>query len=339
MLDDLRCAGSDFRRRAAAWHKPLISVIVTHYNYSDFIGDALASLLDQTHGNWQCVVVDDASDPEHRESLQAIVDAVDDARISILWLPENIGQTAAFFAGLERTRGEFVCLLDPDDRYLETFLEEALATHLNEFLMCPIISTDQFLVDENGIISAVYQPSFRPQRFEPVRGGFKIDRQKDHSDVLHFIPAGIEGWHWSTTSSMMFRRAALNYLKPHKPLSFKRAADSYLAYGAHMLGGTLFLPKPLVYRTVHDRNSWISNQIYSSFHDKRHARVELSAMKAKAEALEALRHNDAPVDTILERSSFKSRKPNVRKPRLARWKRSILKRLPMRGRAAAQSAR
>src|SRR5688572_4062712 len=126
------------------WHCQKISVIITHFNYSTFIGDALLSLLDQTHENWECVIVDDCSAPEERERLKQVVDAIGSPKIKVLWLPENVGQLSAFFAGFDETDGHFVCLLDPDDRYAETFLEEAVSAHLNKTIVCPIVCTDQY---------------------------------------------------------------------------------------------------------------------------------------------------------------------------------------------------
>lgn len=31
----------------AAWYRSLVSIIITHYNYSDFIADAIRSVLDR----------------------------------------------------------------------------------------------------------------------------------------------------------------------------------------------------------------------------------------------------------------------------------------------------
>src|SRR5690625_232154 len=147
----------------APWHRPLVSIIITHHNYSDFIGDAILSVLDQTHENWEVVVVDDASSPEHRRRLRAILSEVDDTRIRLINLSENIGQILSFYVGLDNTEGDFVCLLDPDDRYAQTFIEESLSAHLNGSISCPITSTDQYLASRRGIVSGsnTIESSFR----------------------------------------------------------------------------------------------------------------------------------------------------------------------------------
>ncbi len=319
MLDDLSMPERGARLNRAAWHKPLISIIVTHQNYSEFVGDALASLLDQTHQNWECVVVDDASEAAHRERLEASISSISDTRISLHPLTQNVGQIHAFFAGHDRTSGDFVCLLDPDDRYAETFLEKALAAHLNETVICPIVSTDQYLMNERGIISGVLT-RHKLRHLQGIGQGLRLDSAPLD---LHFIPSEVRGWHWATTSSMMFRRAALNYLRPHRPLGSKTGADSYLANGAHALGGSLFLKKPLVYRSLHENNTWIRKDIYAT-EQRQHRDDAFPGEEAilRVDAAEVLAHNGAP------RASALLMRKDPRKGLLPKLSRSILKRLP-----------
>lgn len=298
----------------AAWHRPLVSIIITHYNYSDFISDAIRSVLDQTHNNWELVIVDDASSPEHRRKLEEILSSIRDDRVRYLPLPENVGQVLTFFAGFDQTTGDFVCLLDPDDRYAATFLEEALSVHLNEVVSCPIVSTDQLLLTKNGLISGGYRANIKLPECEKKNG---ISIIGDHPHRTYYIPANIHGWHWTSTSAMMFRRAAVNYLRPHKPLPFKRAFDQYMAKGSHMLGGTLFYTRPLVYRMVHERNAWHSNRFYSSFQRRMHPDAENWAEITNVLIRETLIRNNAP-----------SKLPPPRGRLLRKLKRAIMKRLP-----------
>ena len=292
------------------WHRPLVSVVITHHNYSDHVRDALLSVLDQTHEHWECVVVDDASEPDHRDRLQSIVAELDETRISVKLLDENGGQIPAFFGGLDATSGEFVCLLDPDDRYAETFLSEALAAHLNPSVICPIVCTDQFLLGEHGIIAG---GSAWHKQGRLSEGGIETGHG------LSFIPPHVGGWHWTSTSSIMFRRSALIFLRPIKQL-YLRSADAYLASGAHLLGGTIFLHRPLIYRQIHDRNSYISAAIISSRCDHKRADADVpSGERCKDDALEALIANGAPLPPAQD---------EPRKMRLlAKWRRSIDKRV------------
>jgi glycosyltransferase involved in cell wall biosynthesis len=302
---------------------PLISIIITHYNYSSHLRGALKSIFDQTHKNWECVVVDDASSAEHRTTLSQIIEEINDSRIKLLQLDHNGGQVPAFFAGLEKTDGNFVCLLDPDDRYAPTFFQESLDAHCNLDVMCPILSTEQILVTKHGVIGAGLCANLHISMMPRAGKCFEIPRNE--TPQLFYIPSSVAGWHWTSTSALMFRRAALDYLKPRKSLPFKRCADGYLAQGAHLLGGTLFLKRGLVYRMLHSSNSWIAEQVYASSQNKQRTTAEHWTKVAREEAIEAIKMNGlAPAED--QKTNTKIRSARVRR-RLARWKRSLQKRI------------
>ena len=250
----------------AAWHKPLVSIIITHHNYSLHLEDCLRSITDQTHANWECVVVDDASSDEEHDIAKQLVERMGDERFRFLALEENVGQIPAFFAGLDQTRGEFVCPLDPDDRYAETFLAEMVAAHNNVVRHVPLISCEQMLLRGDQLISGVVTG----HSFKVVMGddtGIRV------LDDLHYFPATSEKWPWSSTSGMMFRRPALNACRPNGGITWKRQLDAWLAPGAHMLGGSMFLNKRLVYRGVHADNSWIRGDVLGMGQSARMASV------------------------------------------------------------------
>lgn len=307
MLELVKSAGAERTLDRAKWRKPLISIIVTHHNYSAHIEDALRSMLDQSHEHWECVIVDDASDERHRIALQAILARIDSAKIKTVWLRENVGQIPAFFAGLDATTGEFVCPLDPDDRYAESFLEESLAAHLHPGLFCPVVCSDQYLLKDGGVISAT-----------TGKRGSLAEREE-----LSFTHANVPGWHWTSTSSLMLRRAALDYLRPHKPIIAagiveKRALDAYLAQGAHRLGGSIFIRKALVYRSLHATNAFIANNLCTSFQSSAKTDDRLGAApELLAYVKECLQVRNAPAIKGTAKT---------RRHLLAKWKRSLVKR-------------
>lgn len=317
MLQAVNSNESPFRLDRDRWWTPKISVIVTHHNYSDHVEDALLSLLDQTYEHWECVVVDDASDPEHVLALEAIVKKIGDKRITLRKLDENVGQTPAAFAGLDCTDGPFVCVLDPDDRYAPRFLQEAVSGHLNGSVYCPILSTDQFLICDEQLITCVY--SHQQLRFlEPSTRGASIVPELPEEKLLYF-PSWVGGWHWGSTSSLMFRRAAVEFMRPPNDLNFFRSVDSYLAQGAHLMGGSLFLTKSLVYRTIHPNNSYLTDRVFALGQDKGRYDGAAHSKICREAVIEAIKMNGG------ESFLFKPQKKR-RKGILARWQRSMDKR-------------
>jgi hypothetical protein len=227
-----------------------------------------------------------------------------------------VGQIPAFFAGLDATRGEFVCPLDPDDRYTKIFLAETVAAHLNNTIACPIVCTDQYTLVDGQVTTAAYT-RHRLNQLGHTNEVLRIDNDEPR---LLYIPAKLQGWHWSSTSCFMFRRAALKYVRPHKKLTYKRSVDAYLAIGTHLLGGTVFLTKPLVYRTLHDNNSFITANFYSTLQKRERDGAENWSLQCRSDVLEALQYHGASIMA----SGETSRKS---KHIFARWKRSLAKRI------------
>jgi len=309
-----------------AYAQPLISIVITHHNYSKHLRGAIQSVLGQTHANWECVVVDDFSDRDHRLEAVKIVEEINDKRVTILLSESNEGAVRTFFTGLARTSGEFVCPLDPDDRYMPTFLEESLAAHLNLYVMTPIVCSDQVLVTKRGPIGSGQQfPMYRPAM---SMHGVAVEIPEGRKPCLLFFDASVPGWHYTSTSSLMFRRTAINYMKPQKTLVYKGCTDNYLARGCHLLGGTLFLGKALVYRMLHENNRWISENIYASSQDKGRPDSMRWAKEVHDDVVEALLASELPEEVKDRIGKVKYGPKRGPFHQVKRWGRSIKKRLP-----------
>lgn len=90
---------------------PQISVIIPTFNRAWTLGRAIDSVLAQTYAPKQIIVVDDGSTDQTRPLLAAYED-----RIQILSQP-NKGVSAARNLGIEHSTGDFIALLDSDDRW------------------------------------------------------------------------------------------------------------------------------------------------------------------------------------------------------------------------------
>ena len=95
---------------------PIVSVLVPCWNAAGSIERALDSVLEEQGLQLECVVVDDGSTDRTLDVVNAV--AARDPRVVVLALTENQGVSNARNRGLELVRGEWLTLLDADDRFL-----------------------------------------------------------------------------------------------------------------------------------------------------------------------------------------------------------------------------
>jgi GT2 family glycosyltransferase len=99
---------------------PTVSVVMPNHNGGAWLGEAVASVLDQTLADIELIVVDDGSTDGSPERLRAFADR--DPRVRAVCLPK-VGVVAARNRALDEARGEFIACLDADDLALPTRLE------------------------------------------------------------------------------------------------------------------------------------------------------------------------------------------------------------------------
>ncbi|MDD5458095.1 MAG: glycosyltransferase family 2 protein [Phycisphaerae bacterium] len=95
-----------------------ISVIIPVYNRKGCVAESIKSVLAQTHGDIELIVVDDGSTDGTKNTIKAI----HDERLSY-YFKENGGTSSARNFGLIRAAGDYIAFLDHDDLWPENYLE------------------------------------------------------------------------------------------------------------------------------------------------------------------------------------------------------------------------
>jgi len=99
---------------------PRVSVVIPAFNYAEYLGDALDSVLAQTMDDWECIVVDDGSTDDTPAVARAY--ASRDSRIRFLQ-QQGRGPAGARNAGVRESTGTYLQFLDADDRLAPGKLE------------------------------------------------------------------------------------------------------------------------------------------------------------------------------------------------------------------------
>jgi glycosyltransferase involved in cell wall biosynthesis len=101
---------------------PLISVVVPAFNHQSLVQEALASVVDQSWPRIELLVVDDASSDATSDRIEEFLERPETReRFSgRQWFhrqPSNAGAHAAINLGVSRATGEWIAILNSDDRY------------------------------------------------------------------------------------------------------------------------------------------------------------------------------------------------------------------------------
>ena len=152
---------------------PAISVIMPVYNVEKFVGKAIESMLSQTFGDFEFIIVDDGTPDRSGEICDEY--AKKDSRIQVIH-KENGGAPEARNRAIDVARGKYMYFMDSDDWAEPTMLEDmyALAEQHNAELVVTGYYIDTYYSDTEKYTQvqtsddAVYkdQRDFREHAYE-----------------------------------------------------------------------------------------------------------------------------------------------------------------------------
>ena len=130
----------------------LVSVVISCYNHENYLSDAIESVLHQTYPHYEVVVVDDGSIDGSWQVAQSF------AGVRCI-KQQNMGTPAATRnRGLREIQGEYVVLLDGDDRLLPDALEVGLR-HLRQHPDCAFVAGRCQAISNRRCLTALTPPN------------------------------------------------------------------------------------------------------------------------------------------------------------------------------------
>jgi glycosyltransferase involved in cell wall biosynthesis len=147
-----------------------VDVIIPVYNGERFIGDALSSVISQTHTPRRIIVVDDGSTDGTEEVVRSLL-----SEAPIVYVKQtNQGPSSARNAGIRASDANYVALLDADDAWEPTKLERQVSLFNDSSLTnlgvvhCNVAYIDGFGNPLRGNSSSTFNQSMRGQIFEKL---------------------------------------------------------------------------------------------------------------------------------------------------------------------------
>jgi GT2 family glycosyltransferase len=168
---------------------PRFSVVTPVYETPvAVLRDMLRSVLRQSFEDWEMCIVDDASrDPDVRRMLESAT--ARDPRIKLVFRTANGGIVAASNDALAMAGGEFVALLDHDDKFHPDALR-LVDEAIGDDPTVDYVYTDEDKIDEKGRhLSPFLKPDWSPERM-------RTQMYTCHLSVLRrSLVAEVDGFH------------------------------------------------------------------------------------------------------------------------------------------------
>lgn len=168
---------------------PAVSVVIPSYNCEKYIAETISSVLAQTYGDLEVLVVDDGSTDNTRGIVSAFGSPVR------LITQSNSGVCVARNRGAKEAKGEFICFMDHDDYWFSDKLAlqiDAMSSHPE----CGVVFASFILWNQDATGSFPASNSFDlsqyPEGEDPEYSGWIY-----HQFLLDC---------WMLTSTAMFRR-------------------------------------------------------------------------------------------------------------------------------------
>ncbi len=126
---------------------PIVSVVLPVYNGEKFLSEAIESVLNQTFGDFELVIINDGSTDSSLSIIQNFMS--EDTRIKLIDR-ENKGLVTSLNEGIAIAKGQYIARMDADDICLPTRLSEQVS-FLEKHPTVAVLGTQATMIDENGL--------------------------------------------------------------------------------------------------------------------------------------------------------------------------------------------
>jgi glycosyltransferase involved in cell wall biosynthesis len=213
------------------------SVVISSYNYAEYLPDCIESALAQTYPRTEVIVVDDGSTDESPRIIHEY------GRQVVHLFQDNRGQAASINAGFRASHGQVVLFLDSDD-----LLDPSAVSRSVDLLEAGAVKVHWPLV----VIDGDGKPTGRLQPASPLGAG---DLRQW---ALTSCPAN---YPWPPTTGNAWSRSFLERVLPIPEEMFRTSPDYCLCTLAPLYGPIAAVAEPLGAWRFHGRNASIP-QIY-----------------------------------------------------------------------------
>lgn len=216
---------------------PLVSILINNYNYDRYLASAIDSVVNQTYIHTEIIVVDDGS----TDNSHQIINSYQDSIIPVY--QENGGQASALNTGFAVSQGDIICLLDADDLWLPSKIQEVVtAFHHNP--QAAVVYHKVQNINQNGTPLGQPWPPYKA-----IVG-----------NVSNLVNQAGGWWPFPPSTALSFSRQFLTQIMNIPEGEYRLCADAYLADLAPFFGEVVGIDLVLSQFRFHNFNNWSKEQ-------------------------------------------------------------------------------
>ena len=105
-----------------------VSICLTTYNRSELLEKSINNILNQSYSNFELFVIDDFSEPKHRDKNLSLSKLITDPRVTYIFNHKNCGLAHNRNQAINNAVGHYFTFKDDDDQWELDFLLEMVQT-------------------------------------------------------------------------------------------------------------------------------------------------------------------------------------------------------------------
>jgi glycosyltransferase involved in cell wall biosynthesis len=230
---------------------PQISVVMPVYNCQRYLAEAMESVLAQTLGDFELIVVDDGSTDDSKKIVERY--AAKDGRIQLISRP-NTGIVGALNDGLGAARAPYLARMDGDDIALSQRFEKQFQ-YMESHPDCCLVGSRVILIDADGdpIREWVYEETHEAIDSAHLIGGWPVVHPTVmmRTQMVRDLGGYREEFKWLEDLDLFLRLAEHGRLAnlPEPLLKYRKHQGSV----CHLKQEEQYRVRQLLYRDTHQR--------------------------------------------------------------------------------------
>ena len=188
---------------------PIVSFVVPCYKLAHLLRECVKSILAQTYGDFEVLIMDDCSPDETAQ----VACSFSDPRVKHLRNNPNLGHLRNYNKGIGMSRGKYVWLISADDYLRRPYVLEKYV----------------HILEENPNVGFAFCPGFEvlDGRETQIMGRYPVRTQRDRIIPGHLLLRKLLQWNFVLAASGLVRRECYERLGAF-PLDMPWAGDWYL---------------------------------------------------------------------------------------------------------------